>query len=374
MTILSTEGWRGSTDTVNNGGAVGGKASLNGWTVLNPGSYPIITVPSGTQTMKVTSGGNGITFGGFYWAPRKPDGTMLAPGDNSGGGTFVLGFRATWSLTPANSIFECDNSTGQLLFWLKKSGTAIQIMDRSGSVLATSTATPLDGAEHYYEIKATVGYPARIVLHLDGTQIADSGTGWIISPASGPTDIGYFRWFTSAGSAVTLSDIVLLDTNGSAPTNDFLGDVHVETKMPTGDGTHTDFAPSPAGTHYTTVDERPSYNGDTDYVQSTAVGDKDTYTHEAMISSGTVYGVAVYAVGEATDTGTRKVKGLVRSGSSEVTGSEEVALAYADYYHLLGVSGVSSLVRGVVELDPQGGGAWTTARVDASEIGVSVSA
>jgi hypothetical protein len=308
-----------------------------------------------------------VTGSYFNWFPRKNDGTMLVPN------TFILGWRGVHG---AGSTFRViDSGVSQFVHvqafqsgnqWGWQQGTSGAFFGlTSGGVNAG------DGASHYYEVKIKID-PSNgfIVMHCDEVEVFNM-TGLATQGGGTVLNVGGFYWPNYS----TMSDIVLMDING-AVNNDFLGDVHVETKIPTGEGSHLDFTVPGGGTHYTNVDDLGGTDGDSTYVQSSAVaGQKESYTHEAMIdTTGSIYGVAVYGMAKGTDTGQRGMQALVRSGSSESLGPSQ-PVAYATYQQTVGgISGYpvgfSSLCRGVFETNPAGG-AWTRAAVDACEIGIA---
>ena len=168
------------------------------------------------------------------------------------------------------------------------------------------------------------------------------------------------------GSAYLLDDVYICDTVDSgvsgAPNNDFLGDVRVEALMPSGNGATSNFDGSDGNStdNYLLVDEIPP-NGDTDYVESGDIGDKDTYAYPDLASAaGTVKGIQRIVHAKKTNAGPRKLKFVSRlSGGTEADSLEYVMST--NYLYM----------RDVAEAKP-GGGQWTISDVNGAEFGQKV--
>ena len=98
-----------------------------------------------------------------------------------------------------------------------------------------------------------------------------------------------------------------------------------------------------------------------DYVQSSTVGDKDTYNYTSITPLvGTIHGVQTVPYAAKTDAGTRTIVNVARSGSSESNSSSRTLSTTALYYP------------SVNELNPATGLAWTVSEINAGEFGVKV--
>lgn len=156
------------------------------------------------------------------------------------------------------------------------------------------------------------------------------------------------------------ADMYLCDTTG-ASLNDFIGDVHIETVLPDGDGNRTDWTPDSGLTNYTQVDEGET-DRDTSYVESSTAGDDDLYTFAALtVDADTVLGCTVWVVGQSLDAGRRILNTRCRSSVSESTGIDMTL--HSDRYRW---------VSGFFEQNPNGPAAWTVAAVNAAEFGVTL--
>lgn len=118
-------------------------------------------------------------------------------------------------------------------------------------------------------------------------------------------------------------DLYVLDTGGSAPQNDFLGDIKVVPQRVDGAGSNTDFTPS-AGSNYENVDETPSSDEDTTYNEGSSVGDKDSYSMGTVETGGTIFGKKVSMDVKKTDVGEAGIKHLLHINGSDYLGDEKI--------------------------------------------------
>lgn len=165
-----------------------------------------------------------------------------------------------------------------------------------------------------------------------------------------------------AAITMNVDDLYILDTVGSAPQNNFLGDCRVDTQYPTSDGTYEQFTPSTGTDSFALVDDTTP-NGDTDYVQSSVVGQKDTFLFTALpdIGGATIFGVQHNMTAKKDLTGTRKIRSVTRpnGGSDSFGTSQDLTSGYIDY-------------REITQLNPQTGLAWAETEVNLAELGMEV--
>ena len=139
----------------------------------------------------------------------------------------------------------------------------------------------------------------------------------------------------------------------------FHGDVRVRTFMPDADGNSVDFTRSGGSNDYECVDESPS-NDDTDYIVS------DTLNHKSIFGIttgvlGTVKAIQVNNHVRVDEAGTRKIKSVIRSNSTDYQGIESPEIT-ADYL----------FESEIWELDPDDSGAWTQTKLEAAEFGLEI--
>jgi hypothetical protein len=130
----------------------------------------------------------------------------------------------------------------------------------------------------------------------------------------------------------------------------------VLTLSPTSDTADKDFT-APTGTdNFAVVDETPLNTAD--FVQASAVGDKDLYGFENLpVGFSNVDAVSLVILAAKTDAVARELRGVLKSNATESATPNSV----------LGTT--LKPVRGVFNTDPNGGVAWTSAAVDALTAG-----
>lgn len=228
---------------------------------------------------------------------------------------------------------------------------------RSGTLLAASASGVLDGNWHYIEVTVTVADTGGIVqVRVDGTQVINFSGDTKNAGTNSTIDTVTLNAYS--GAQLIVDDLVILDATGTAPYNTFLGDTRVQTLVPSGAGTTTQLTPS-TGANWDCVNEVP-YSA-TDYVSGSTVGNKDTYATTDLGAGYSILAVKTKAIAKKTDAGVRNLKTVVRSGGtdySDITASP--------------LSGTDQAVSNIRTADPATGAAWTTAGVNAMEIGVEV--
>jgi hypothetical protein len=315
--------------------------------------------PSGT--------GPGITAAIGRWGTSA---MRCAAGAQNRGVTKVLDAQATWILGGAIKIGAA--ATANFIFRVMD-GAVVHVelrwdsaghlfVTRGGTTLATGTTVLTPGVFYFVELKATISDTVGVaVVRIDGAvEINFSGD----TRNAGNATADRFDVGTISGSNVQLDvdDFYACDGTGSAPTNDFLGDVRVEALLPNGNGTTSNLVGSDGNSvdNYLLVDDATPAVAD--YVESSTVGDKDTYAFtNPTPSSGTVYGVQVLPYAAKTDAGVRSIVSVARLAGTEVDSSAKTLSATAQY------------LPDVREAKP-GGGSWSVSDVGSAEFGVKVNA
>jgi hypothetical protein len=285
--------------------------------------------------------------------------------------TFIVGsaFNLGSSYNAANVLGFYSDTMATAHVWLGvDANNAIVIRRGDGTVLGTSAANTLTpGTWAYIEIKVVLGdgtsgsVVVRVngvaVLTLTGIDTKNGGTKTVFE------SVGYFASSGPTGTVYSVDDFYLCNGAGSI-NNDFLGDCSVETIFPSGNGNSSGMVGSDGNStdNYLLVDEAPTPSS-SDYVASAIDGAKDTYAFADLThTAGTVKGVQISAYAAKSDTGTRTMSNVIRSGGADtVLTAQALSTAYA-------------ALRNVVEQNPNGPAAWTIASVNAAEFGVQVGA
>lgn len=279
---------------------------------------------------------------------------------------YVIGFAFKLSsFVTGRAFLRFYDASGNLQGELRAGSSNTIIYARNGTTLATGSTSLITSTWYYIEWKLLVdnatGYSeVRINGDVEMTFTGDT-------QASANANIGQFGFdgeysvFSDSGSVFSLDDIYVLDTTGSAPNDDFLGDVRVECLFPNDNGNSSQFLGSDSNStdNYLLVDDT-SPDGDTTYVEDDVVSDKDTYAYTDLeVTTGIVYGVQLVPMVRKTDTGARKFKPVTRLSATEVDGTEQTL-------------GSTYLYFPEIQEEKPGGGAWLVADVNSAEFGVKV--
>lgn len=240
---------------------------------------------------------------------------------------------------------------------------AARLGDYNGTVIGTGTKELKNGIYNYIECKLTI----------------DNTVGSLQVKVNGVTDINLSGIDTQAQSTATadriyignvlsfvypdhyMDDIYICDGTGSAPFNDFLGDIRVSSLLPNGNGNSSQFVGSDGNStdNYLLVDDVGAASA-TDYVGSANVGDKDTYAMANLPSaSGTVHAVKPVMVATKTDAGARSIASVVRLSGTEVDSANFPLTASYEFF------------TDIRQTKP-GGGSWDVTSVNSMEAGLKV--
>lgn len=213
--------------------------------------------------------------------------------------------------------------------------------------------------------------------YIEFKAVAGQSTGAVEVRVNGKTELTLTNVNTTNGNSFTsfiagyrsnlviepvgnnrLDDIYVLSTTGVA-NNDFLGDCRVDAYMPTSEGSTQSWTPTPAGTHYTTVDEIPISAAD--YVESATAGAIELFGYTDLVNIPlNVYGVQLNSVARKTDAGERQINGVARIG-----GTDYLSTA-------LSVEDVSKYIMAVWDRSPATSAAWTRSEINGTDFGIKL--
>lgn len=225
--------------------------------------------------------------------------------------------------------------------------------DAEGAVLATTSGSVLSTGEWVYiELDATIDdVTGAVEVRINGSEVEDlTLTSVDTKPgvAAGANGIKLYCEY----SAFLVTDIYV-------DTDTFQGDCVIDTILPTGVGTHTDFTPS-TGSNYENVDDDGNIDDDDTYNASTTQDHIDSFAYgnlTPMESSG-ILAVAVNMAVRKDDNAGRQVSALTRVGSTDyVHGTPKT------------VSGSYSIGQSIWEDNPADSQAWQEADVNGAEFG-----
>lgn len=282
--------------------------------------------------------------------------------------TWIIGFNFKCTNYPSSTcrfLEFNDGSTIQASLMVNLSGQLLAVRGglSPGNTLATSVNTLARDTNYYIEVKVKIANSGG-TFEVKVNGISD---GWInVSGADTcPNSNEYANTIKidniSASWDTYYSDLYVCDGAGSSD-NDFLGDCRVDTYLPDNNGTYSQFTGSDSDStdNYLLVDDTTP-DGDTTYVQSSTVGQKDTYSFADMSHTpATIFGVQAVACVKKDDAGARAVALLAKSGATEDTGaSQNLSTSYAAYVKLWAT-------------DPNTGMRWTKTNFNAAEFGLKV--
>lgn len=174
-------------------------------------------------------------------------------------------------------------------------------------------------------------------------------------------DLTNFSIYTpnQAGNAY-VDDVVAWDATGSDWNEATfpVGPLRIQTLRPNGD-VETGFTTSSGTTHYTLVNEvQPDSST---HVHGVTVGTRDLYNYsELTVASSSIKAVAVNTIGFTPDAGFPHIKPLVKSGSVEVSGPDQILSAESDGQQF------------IVTKNPATNSVWDETSVNALQAGVEI--
>jgi hypothetical protein len=281
--------------------------------------------------------------------------------DFTASGTVVIGFAYRASSLLLNDVICRLQFGNNTIFQLQQRGTgALRLLNASSASLLGDSAALVSGTWYWIEIKFKSD---------PTTGIAEVRVNGAVP--SGHTPITSGNTNASAGNADRLvlnpsnvsnyqfDDLYILNGLGSL-NNDFRGECVVQTKVPNGAGSSTQFTPTGAPNNWENVNELPV--SATDYNSSSTVGHRDLYAMEDLAAgTGVVYGVQESIVAAKSGVTDAAIKTALKSGATTATGTSRALTTTPTLY-----------TEAPRETDPNTSAAWSAAAVNAIEFGAEV--
>lgn len=238
-----------------------------------------------------------------------------------------------------------------------RGGQSAAVSGGSGTILGASNpgAVAFNEQHHFLArvvFSQTVG---TFLLNVDGvTVLTLSGLDNCLQAAANTTQLRFHGDGSNNTADQIMSHLAIADTSG-----DITGQPRVEALFPDGAGNYSAWTPT-AGANYTNVDETTP-NDDTDYVASSTVAQRDSYTYSNMLgAAATILAVALVPRIRKDDAVARTVKRFVRAGGVDYDGAAVAVPATYGY------------LQEILAVNPATGLAWTPAEVNAIEAGIKV--
>lgn len=252
-----------------------------------------------------------------------------------------------------NLLWFKDESTSQVQITLSTNGNVV-VNYNGGSQQASYI--PTAGVWNYWEVGITFGSgtSGSVTVRVNGSPII-TVTG-VDTIGSGNAYFNDIIFGDNGVSQSYIDDFYICDGSGSAY-NTFLGDVRVYGLLPAGAGSSTQWTPNGAASNYECMNQVPP--NASDYVSSSTPGQVDLYTMQTVPAAAQIIGVQVSYYAQKTDSGTRTLQSVVKSGSVQAEGAENNLGTSPQYF------------QDVFYNDPNTGAAWTLAAVNAMQVGIN---
>lgn len=283
------------------------------------------------------------------------------------GATAIVGFalKVTTNdfLTPIVSIRDGANGNEQVSLMILDSGEVLVLRGTTVIIARSEPCMVRKGVLCYVEWKTLISNTGGTTeVRVNGKTVLQA-TSLDTQVTANASWIGVtFVPVIAFGSVNYLvDDVYIADGSGSAPYNDFLGDVRVECLFPQTDavsaGSNVGLTPSTGTDHGALVDETAA-NADTDYNSTATAGVKDTYQYPNMVSAGDIIAVHPMLLVRKTDAAPKTIAPVVRHAGTDYDGTTQV----------VGVK--YSYLDQIYTQNPGTSAAWTAADVNAVQVGM----
>lgn len=308
-----------------------------------------------------SSSGTRFSVGSALVMPSGQTTQTVLQKDFTASAKVIMGFAV--KMATLSDTVDClrlfgDGGTVQHLALRFMTSGAVAVYS-SGTQRAISAAGLFaTGGWYYVEISATVNdSTGAVTVKINGTT-ALTFTGDTKNAGTSATLDRFTFQNVATTAGLQLDDLYVCDGLGTT-NNDFLGDVRIQTLMPTGAGSSTQFTPTGSSNNWDNVDEQPW--SASDYNSDSVSGHRDLYAIADLIAGTTgIKAVQHNMITRKNDSGLRQIKTAVKSGASVYTGVA-VTVGSADVW--------AATVR---ETDPATSAAWTVSGLNALEAGAEI--
>lgn len=331
-------------------------------------SFDHYTVVADKWTTQISQGtGPALNGGGRFGSGMQTVNSRIIKAGLPAAATWIVGCAWIHNLgtTPTSAQYNVlavyDGATCQVSVRANSNGSLTVGRGLTADLGTTAVGVVQANIWAYIELKVLISDTVGTIdLRVNGVSVLSLTAQDTKQSANATADTVTFGINYNASASIIVDDVVICDTAGST-NNDFLGDVRVEALFPNGDGNSSQLVGSDGNSvnNSLLVDEAAP-NGDTDYVESATVGQKDTYAFGNLTpTTGTVYGIVVNPYARKSDAGNRRIASIARLSSTEEDSADKILSTNYQY------------LPDVRETKP-GGGAWSIADVNSAEFGVKV--
>ena len=250
-------------------------------------------------------------------------------------------------------FFDGGFGAAQTQLYIEVQANSIcRLVRGDGVVLCTGTRILQNNSYYYFEVSYNIDdVTGKCALYLDGVlecSATNVDTRRLTATVNGAAMIG------SGAAATDYCDWYFQNSYA------ILGERRCLNLTPTSDGTYSEWTPSTGTSHFAMVDEIPP-NGDTDYLSSVTVGQRDIFGFSDLpYTPATVDAVQVSLYARKDDAAVRQIAPLLRTAGADQLGTAvTLTTSYLDYLQ-------------VYVVNPTTAAAWTPAQVNALEAGVQM--
>jgi hypothetical protein len=298
---------------------------------------------SGNQRLNIASMASAIDSGVTVWASFD---LRIITGQQYGA-TFEFG----------NTSGDTNDETFHILLFWDSDTKNFKVATHTGTYSTPATTSATNVWYHVTLEFSRHDSAGHFKLYIDGVEVLSETSQDTNRGGDGYAAFHGNGWYNT--EAYDVDNIVIYDSTGTE-FNTYQGILRVDSLAPNGNGNSSMLVGSDADStdNYLLVDETPADTAD--YVGSATEGDKDTYAFTDLTGTDTPIAVEVAVYALKSDSGTKFLRTVLRSGGVDYNGTSEAAaegwLGYTTLY----------------ELDPDGDAAWDVAAVDALEAGYEV--
>lgn len=275
--------------------------------------------------------------------------------------TFIIGVAVkASSLSVAQDVVKfMDSATTQVKIRIRTDGKVEAFRDTVS--LGSSAGTVFTaGAYAHLDIKVTINNSTGSVVVKSGGVTHLNLTSQD-TQASANAQITHFRLSADGTNTVSFDDCYALDTTGSAPQNDQIGDCRITAVRTLSEGTYSDFTPLTGSDNEEMVDDATP-DADATYNSDGDVGARDSYNMNAMedIGGATIFGVQANVLARKDASGTRKVRIFTRPvGTNHFGASQALTTSYLNF-------------REIWQTNPETTLPWAESEANAAQFGYEV--
>ncbi len=240
--------------------------------------------------------------------------------------------------------------------------------NRSGigsSLLATSVLNCNPDIWNYCEVKVKIdAVDGYVIVKINEVEYINYTGNTANTSLSAPYVLGSINWYLISNNpqgpvsnGINLDDIYVCSVTG-AKNSDFLGDVKVEVILPDGAGGNTTWTPD-SGNNWDRVNDAAP-DGDTSYVETATINNKDSYTFTNLVSTNVaIPGIQINYYSKKTDSGGALYKALQREAGVDHLSTQEESVPTQYGFQTFPLD--SSLIDG---------NDWSEAEINAIEVGM----